>query len=331
MTAHSRPRGRWGDFATVSRELVERWGRVLVTPAPNYIDVAARWSDALRDAYTGNDRPPHAHELSAADIEELTRRAAAGVCGSRRSTTSTATTPRSRPCWPRSRARRRSDRGRRRRRRRAVPARDGGAVRALGDRAVAIRGNGERELVEARLRLDAGTARIDPGDIWSTRTHWAAGVLDRERLEWMARPAAALLGRDRRTRRRPLLPRLAAQRRGDRDAALARGARRADARRRGAAHRRPRPHARAVRPAGRRHRLVNAGSVGMPYEARAAAYWALLGPGVELRRTRYDVTAFGERVRASGIPEAEDYAEGSRGRRAPTRRTSSSSAWRPPG
>ena len=31
------------------------------------------------------------------------------------------------------------------------------AVRALGDRAITIRGNGERELVEARLRLDAGT------------------------------------------------------------------------------------------------------------------------------------------------------------------------------
>ena len=60
------------------------------------------------------------------------------------------------------------------------------AVRALGDRAIAIRGNGERELVEARLHLDSGTERIDPSDVWSSRTHWAAGVLDRERLEWMA-------------------------------------------------------------------------------------------------------------------------------------------------
>ena len=30
-------------------------------------------------------------------------------------------------------------------------------------------------------------------------------------------------------------------------------------------------------------RLINAGSVGMPYEARPGAYWALLGPDVELR------------------------------------------------
>ena len=31
-----------------------------------------------------------------------------------------------------------------------------------------------------------------------------------------------------------------------------------------------------------RWRVVNAGSVGMPYEGRPGAYWALLGPGVEM-------------------------------------------------
>jgi putative phosphoesterase len=35
-------------------------------------------------------------------------------------------------------------------------------------------------------------------------------------------------------------------------------------------------------------RLVNAGSVGMPYENEPGAYWALLGPDVELRRTSYE-------------------------------------------
>jgi putative phosphoesterase len=43
-------------------------------------------------------------------------------------------------------------------------------------------------------------------------------------------------------------------------------------------------------------RLVNAGSVGMPYEAAPGAYWALLGPEIELRRTSYvpgDVAAAG--------------------------------------
>jgi predicted phosphodiesterase len=36
-------------------------------------------------------------------------------------------------------------------------------------------------------------------------------------------------------------------------------------------------------------RVVNPGSVGMPYEGRPGAYWALLGPGVGLRRTEYDL------------------------------------------
>jgi putative phosphoesterase len=35
-------------------------------------------------------------------------------------------------------------------------------------------------------------------------------------------------------------------------------------------------------------RWVNAGSVGMPYEDEPGAYWALLGPDVELRRSAYD-------------------------------------------
>ena len=32
-------------------------------------------------------------------------------------------------------------------------------------------------------------------------------------------------------------------------------------------------------------RLVNSGSVGMPYEDEPGAYWTMLGPGVEFRRT----------------------------------------------
>ena len=36
-------------------------------------------------------------------------------------------------------------------------------------------------------------------------------------------------------------------------------------------------------------RLFNPGSVGMPYEGRRGAYWALLGPELELRRTAYVV------------------------------------------
>src|SRR5207248_1185571 len=50
-------------------------------------------------------------------------------------------------------------------------------------------------------------------------------------------------------------------------------------------------------------RLVNAGSVGMPYEREPGAYWALLGPEVELRRTVYDFHAAAQAIEAAGWPE----------------------------
>jgi predicted phosphodiesterase len=46
-------------------------------------------------------------------------------------------------------------------------------------------------------------------------------------------------------------------------------------------------------------RVVNAGSVGMPYEREPGAYWAVLGPDVELRRTPYER---GD-IEGSGWPE----------------------------
>lgn len=55
-------------------------------------------------------------------------------------------------------------------------------------------------------------------------------------------------------------------------------------------------------------RLVNAGSVGMAYEDEPGAYWALFGPGVELRRTAYDRDAAAERIRKTAFPLAEEFA-----------------------
>jgi len=50
-------------------------------------------------------------------------------------------------------------------------------------------------------------------------------------------------------------------------------------------------------------RLLNPGSVGLPYEPEPDfAYWALLGPEVELRRTPYDLETAVERLRAGGMP-----------------------------
>lgn len=56
-------------------------------------------------------------------------------------------------------------------------------------------------------------------------------------------------------------------------------------------------------------RVVNAGSVGAPYEGRPGAYWALLGPDVDLRRTPYDVEAAVAAIRATGYPGAEQHVE----------------------
>jgi predicted phosphodiesterase len=53
-------------------------------------------------------------------------------------------------------------------------------------------------------------------------------------------------------------------------------------------------------------RVVNAGSVGMPYQGRPGAYWALLGPEVELRRTEYDLAAAVIDLRAGGFPDLDE-------------------------
>ena len=50
-------------------------------------------------------------------------------------------------------------------------------------------------------------------------------------------------------------------------------------------------------------RVVNAGSVGMPYEAEAGAYWLELGPDVVHRRTGYDIAATAAAIAATGWPE----------------------------
>src|SRR5216684_816545 len=56
-------------------------------------------------------------------------------------------------------------------------------------------------------------------------------------------------------------------------------------------------------------RIVNAGSVGMPYADRPGAYWLLVGPeGSEFRRTEYDVETAAQQVRESGYPQAQDFA-----------------------
>jgi putative phosphoesterase len=55
-------------------------------------------------------------------------------------------------------------------------------------------------------------------------------------------------------------------------------------------------------------RLVNAGSVGMPYADRPGAYWALLGPTVSLRRTAFDLDSAAAAVRGTGYPGRDQFA-----------------------
>jgi predicted phosphodiesterase len=55
------------------------------------------------------------------------------------------------------------------------------------------------------------------------------------------------------------------------------------------------------------YRVINPGSVGMPYGPAGAA-WALLGPDVTLRRTRYDTAAAARAIGASRYADAADWA-----------------------
>ena len=56
-------------------------------------------------------------------------------------------------------------------------------------------------------------------------------------------------------------------------------------------------------------RFVNAGSVGMPYEGKQGAFWALLdGEDVDFRHTLYAVEAAAAVIRTSGYPGADQIA-----------------------
>ena len=177
-------------------------------------------------------------------------------------------------------------------------------VRELGVRAVTIRGNAERELHECRAHLDAGTAIVDPADPWSLRDHWVAGELTRAQLDAMAGLAPTALadgvlychGSPRRddeiiTAYSPV-ERVHAALEGVRERLVVVG----------------HTHVQFERSADG-IRLVNAGSVGLPY-GEPGAYWLLVADGeVEWRRTPYDVAAAATTIRASGFPAADAYAD----------------------
>jgi putative phosphoesterase len=165
----------------------------------------------------------------------------------------------------------------------------------LGERAFFLRGNGDREIAAPP---GAG------GGLWAERTRWSAAQLERGQRAWLAAlPATRALNVDGLGRvlfchgsprsDEEILTAITPEERvapafaGVGEAVVVCGHTHVQFDRRVAGK-----------------RVVNAGSVGMPYEARPGAYWALLGPDVELRRTAYDLAAAADAIRASGFPEA---------------------------
>lgn len=53
-------------------------------------------------------------------------------------------------------------------------------------------------------------------------------------------------------------------------------------------------------------RIVNAGSVGMPY-GEPGAFWLLIGDRVDLRYTEYDLQAAADRLRKTSYPDVESF------------------------
>ena len=56
------------------------------------------------------------------------------------------------------------------------------------------------------------------------------------------------------------------------------------------------------------YRLICPGSVGMPYADMPGAYWGMFGPGYTQRHTMYDLDAAAEQIRASDWPPAAQIA-----------------------
>jgi putative phosphoesterase len=171
-------------------------------------------------------------------------------------------------------------------------------IAALGDRAVCVRGNADRCAVE----VSAGSRAPDsPRASWIPAQHSAEAVAFLAGLPFSAVVEVAVLGPvlfchgSPRSDHELVTPGTPAGRFAD----LASGV---DARTLVTGH----THLQFDRRvAGRRS--VNPGSVGLPFHDGdpGTAYGALLGHDVELRSTRYDVTAAVDRAHHSGDPAAE--------------------------
>jgi putative phosphoesterase len=173
----------------------------------------------------------------------------------------------------------------------------------LGDRAVYIRGNCDREMVAA---LGGEFSHASP---WGARTRWAAERCTIAQMRLLSSlPTTVTLEID-----------------GMGDVLFCHGSPRRD----DEILTKVSPHSRlraamigSVRPRvvhGHTHvqyersvagtHWICPGSVGLPYESEPGARWATFGPGVTLRRTPYDVERTIADVRAARFPDAEEFIE----------------------
>jgi predicted phosphodiesterase len=170
-------------------------------------------------------------------------------------------------------------------------------LRDLGDRLRYVHGNGERAVVAA-----AGAEPSD--DELLEQARWCAAQLDAETLGFLAGlPPTVRIGDTLVCHATPrsdeeIVTLVTSPERLRRvfagvDAALVVG---------GHTHSQMERHVDGLR-------YVNAGSVGMPYEHEPGAYWALIAPEAELRRTEYDLEAAAERIRATDFPAAAEFAD----------------------
>jgi predicted phosphodiesterase len=175
---------------------------------------------------------------------------------------------------------------------------------ALGDRPRFVRGNGDREVVEA---YDQGRVAVDATEDASDRASaFSASRISREQRDFLAGFAPTVV-----LDVEGLGPTLFCHGSPRSDTEIITTAT-SDERLRGMLDGVEEPTV----VCGHTHRLfdrrvdgwrvVNAGSVGIPYEGRAGAYWALLGPDVVLRRAEYDLESALAELRAGGFPDTDE-------------------------
>lgn len=176
----------------------------------------------------------------------------------------------------------------------------------LDVRAEFIRGNGDREVLARYYENETDWYRAAP-ELWREPVRWCAEQLSFEHARWLAGW--------------PLTSRMSVD--GIGDVLFCHATPRSDTevftRTTAAARLRPlfegvdvpvvvcgHTHMQFDRLVGR-VRVVNAGGVGMPF-GEPGAYWLLLGPGLELRRTQYDFAVAADSIRRTAYPQADQFA-----------------------